>query len=249
MDRAFAWPATQPPALPPGAGEAAALWAASTDSPALFAPLLPASHSVTPAADLPTLDEPTGEAVPVDSAGGLERLLRDAQSSAHVGPRPVLVPLLPRFGLALRLDVAVAPHPRLPALRAQLDASTLALQLSPWRLSRLLAVVASLAPPADASGSCAAAGAPGTKAGPAAPPPPLWVTDAEYEAPCAVLSWEGVGGRVAKWHARRLHVYRGRLVLSRAGSVGSPQAAESRCGGYRARPCALRTYPFIGLQR
>ncbi|GIM10911.1 hypothetical protein Vretimale_14578, partial [Volvox reticuliferus] len=58
------------------------------------------------------------------------------------------------------------------------------------------------------------------------PPPPLWVTDAEYVAPVQLLSWEGVGGQVARWQPRSLSVWRGRVYLSK--EKGQTEALETR---------------------
>lgn len=46
---------------------------------------------------------------------------------------------------------------------------------------------------------------------------PLWLTDAEHQAPVKVLKWrwEGLTGQVARWKPRWATVWRGRLYLSR----------------------------------
>ncbi len=59
------------------------------------------------------------------------------------------------------------------------------------------------------------------------PPPqdqdkvPLWLSDAEYQSKIGVLTWEGIGGGVAKWHSRWLTVWRGRWVPGAGASCAS----------------------------
>ena len=195
--------------------------------------------------------EEGGAAVPgvadMGHHGGLADLLRQlalhraaaaalqGKGSAAAGasdePPPELVPLLSRFGVIAALQVATAPHPRLPAVRTRLEASPLVFRFSPWRFHRLMAVINSLVASLSSgssgggTGGGAADGAAGCKEA-LQVRLPLWVTDAEYTAPVQLLVWEGVGGRVAKWQPRQLVVWRGRVYLSR--SPGSGVVSESR---------------------
>lgn len=49
-----------------------------------------------------------------------------------------------------------------------------------------------------------------------------------------VLTWEGISGGQARWYAKTLTVWRGRLYISKG--ADDQEAVESRCGG----KCCLR---------
>jgi hypothetical protein len=123
------------------------------------------------------------------------------------------------------------PTPRLPVARVAINTSPLQLTLSPWRYQRLLMVVRSLAPPPDAAAPDAAAPA---DADAAASDAPLWQSEAEYKSRVAVLSWEGIGAAVAKWHQQRwLYVWRGRLYVTAREDDREPLVSKAYWKGYR----------------
>ncbi len=160
------------------------------------------------------------------AASAMMTMAQQQQQPAPASP-PVVVTLLPRFGMEAGLQVAAAQDPRRPAVRLHVAASPLRVEFSPWRFHRLMAVVGSLSTTTTTSSGGSATATPGRASGPAAPALPLWVTDAEYVAPVELLSWEGVGGRVARWQPRSLSVWRGRVYLS-SDDKGQSEALETR---------------------
>jgi hypothetical protein len=113
-----------------------------------------------------------------------------------------------------------------------INTSPLQLTLSPWRFQRLLMVVGSLSPPPEAAEAPAAPAASDANAAPS--DAPLWQSEAEYKSRVAVLSWEGIGAAVAKWHQQRwLYVWRGRLYITQREDDREPLVSKAYWKGYR----------------
>ncbi|MEW5298732.1 MAG: hypothetical protein WDW36_001820 [Sanguina aurantia] len=127
---------------------------------------------------------------------GLAQMLMGSERGVGCGRSGTVVPLLDRFQMCVGLEVATAVHPRLPQLRAHVHADPIQIHLSPFRVHRLLNIVAALSPtPSDSSKGRSAAGseasALGARAGAAKP---IWMTDAEFQTQALVLAWEGISG-------------------------------------------------------
>jgi hypothetical protein len=115
-------------------------------------------------------------------------------------------------------------------VRLAITASPLQLHFSPYRYQQLMVVLQSAmaAEAADAgraSGGGSGSGAAGGSGG--SHDKPLWLSEAEYTAKVAVLTWEGLTSSVSKWQTHRwLHVWRGRLYLT--ASKDEPEVLSSK---------------------
>jgi hypothetical protein len=160
-------------------------------------------------------------------------LQRELSSAARV------VQVLERFGVGVGLQVATTLHPSFPALRLSLDAAPLRIHLSPWRYQRIASVLRALKAPEQSGGGAAPGGAAAATA-PAAAAKPLWLSEAEFSAHAWVLSWEGLGGTVATWRPRWVHVWRGRVYLTAERDDVEPLATRSYWQSHRVLTVPLQ---------